>query len=79
MEGVLCQKAEGAMYLFPRIKLPEKAIEAAQKVNMAPDTFYALKLLDDTGLVFVPGSGFGQVISTQYFVFLTFEERNYRL
>lgn len=76
MEGVLCQKAEGAMYLFPRIKLPEKAIEAAKKVNMAPDTFYALKLLDDTGLVFVPGSGFGQVISTQYFVFLTFEERN---
>ncbi|XP_078156656.1 alanine aminotransferase 2-like [Carex rostrata] len=64
MEGVLCQKAEGAMYLFPRIKLPEKAIEAAKKVNMAPDTFYALKLLDDTGLVFVPGSGFGQAPDT---------------
>ncbi|KAF3340578.1 alanine aminotransferase 2-like protein [Carex littledalei] len=33
MEGVLCQKAEGAMYLFPRIKLPEKAIEAAKKAS----------------------------------------------
>ncbi|KAF3341337.1 Alanine aminotransferase 2 [Carex littledalei] len=33
MEGVLCQKAEGAMYLFPGIKLPEKAIEAAKKAS----------------------------------------------
>ncbi|KAF3336388.1 Alanine aminotransferase 2 [Carex littledalei] len=33
MEGVTCQKAEGAMYLFPRIKLLEKAIEAAKKAS----------------------------------------------
>ncbi|KAJ4745113.1 Alanine aminotransferase 2 [Rhynchospora pubera] len=64
MEGVSCQKAEGAMYLFPRIKLPNKAIEAAKKASMVPDAFYALRLLDATGLVLVPGSGFGQVPGT---------------
>jgi alanine transaminase len=52
------------MYLFPRIKLPEKAIEAAEKTGTAPDTFYALRLLDATGLVLVSGSGFGQVYTS---------------
>jgi alanine transaminase len=27
MEGVTCEDAEGAMYLFPRVRLPPKAIE----------------------------------------------------
>lgn len=61
LEGVTCNKAEGAMYLFPRIRLPQKAIEAARAVNKAPDAFYALRLLEATGIVVVPGSGFGQV------------------
>lgn len=64
LEGVTCNKAEGAMYLFPRIRLPEKAIEAAKAVNAAPDAFYARRLLDATGIVVVPGSGFGQVPGT---------------
>lgn len=67
MEGVTCNKAEGAMYLFPRIKLPEKATEAAKKAGMAPDTFYALRLLDATGLVLISGSGFGQVHAQIFF------------
>ena len=29
MEGVECQDPQGAMYLFPRLRLPPKAIEAA--------------------------------------------------
>ncbi|XP_077236500.1 alanine aminotransferase 2-like isoform X2 [Tasmannia lanceolata] len=64
LEGVSCNKAEGAMYLFPRIDLPQKAIEAAAAVKTAPDAFYALRLLDATGIVVVPGSGFGQVPGT---------------
>ncbi|RWW19871.1 hypothetical protein BHE74_00029194 [Ensete ventricosum] len=62
LEGVTCNKAEGAMYLFPRLRLPQKAISAAKAVNAAPDAFYARRLLDATGIVVVPGSGFGQVI-----------------
>lgn len=61
LEEVTCNKAEGAMYLFPRLHLPKKAIEAAKAVKAAPDAFYARRLLDATGIVVVPGSGFGQV------------------
>ncbi|GMH14184.1 hypothetical protein Nepgr_016025 [Nepenthes gracilis] len=67
LEGVTCNRAEGAMYLFPRIHLPEKAIKAAEAVNKAPDAFYALRLLEETGIVVVPGSGFGQVPGTWHF------------
>lgn len=52
--------AEGAMYAFPQITLPPKAVEAAKKAGKSPDTFYCLKLLENTGVVVVPGSGFGQ-------------------
>lgn len=61
LEGVTCNKAEGAMYLFPRIELPQKAIKAAEAANKAPDAFYCIQLLNATGIVVVPGSGFGQV------------------
>ncbi|KAL9235525.1 hypothetical protein vseg_010276 [Gypsophila vaccaria] len=64
LEGVTCNKAEGAMYLFPRINLPNKAIQAAEAVPTAPDAFYARRLLEQTGIVVVPGSGFGQVPGT---------------
>lgn len=67
LEGVECNKAEGAMYLFPRIYLPVKAIKAAQAANTAPDTFYCRRLLNATGIVVVPGSGFGQVPGTWHF------------
>ncbi|KAH6773331.1 alanine aminotransferase 2 [Perilla frutescens var. frutescens] len=67
LEGVTCNRAEGAMYLFPRIQLPNKAIEAAKSVNTAPDAFYARRLLNATGVVVVPGSGFGQVPGTWHF------------
>lgn len=48
------------MYSFPQIRLPPKAIEAAQRAGKAPDVFYCLKLLEATGISTVPGSGFGQ-------------------
>jgi alanine transaminase len=67
LEGVSCNKAEGAMYLFPRISLPQKAIKAAEAVKTAPDAFYCHRLLNATGIVVVPGSGFGQVPGTWHF------------
>uniref|UniRef100_A0A5B7B5R1 alanine transaminase n=1 Tax=Davidia involucrata TaxID=16924 RepID=A0A5B7B5R1_DAVIN len=67
LEGVTCNKAEGAMYLFPRLHLPQKAIKAAEAAKTAPDAFYARRLLDATGIVVVPGSGFGQVPGTWHF------------
>ncbi|XP_049355954.1 alanine aminotransferase 2, mitochondrial-like isoform X1 [Solanum verrucosum] len=67
LEGVTCNKAEGAMYLFPRINLPDKAIKAAEEAKTAPDAFYARRLLNATGIVVVPGSGFGQRPGTWHF------------
>ena len=37
-----------------------QAIKAAQDAGKAPDTFYCLALLEETGILTVPGSGFGQ-------------------
>jgi len=55
------------MYLFPRITIPDKAVEAAKKEGKEPDVFYCMKLLDSTGVCLVPGSGFGQRDGTLHF------------
>lgn len=60
LEGVTCNFTEGAMYSFPQVRLPAKAMEAAKKAGKQPDVFYCLKLLEATGISTVPGSGFGQ-------------------
>jgi len=67
MEGVSCNQPQGAMYAFPSVTLPPKAIAAAEAAGKQPDTFYALALLESTGIVVVPGSGFGQKAGTWHF------------
>nr|XP_049705687.1 alanine aminotransferase 1 [Helicoverpa armigera]XP_049705688.1 alanine aminotransferase 1 [Helicoverpa armigera] len=67
MEGFKCNIVQGAMYAFPKIQLPAKAIEAAKKKKMVPDAFYARELLEETGICIVPGSGFGQKPGTYHF------------
>ncbi|KAH9639672.1 hypothetical protein HF086_002498 [Spodoptera exigua] len=57
----------GAMYAFPRIELPAKAIEAAKAEKKAPDVFYAFKLLEETGICVIPGTGFGQCPGSYHF------------
>ena len=63
-EGVTCNPTEGAMYAFPRIHLPPKALAAAKAEGKAADTWYCLKLVEATGILTVPGSGFGQKTGT---------------
>uniref|UniRef100_A0A8I6GJ17 alanine transaminase n=1 Tax=Rattus norvegicus TaxID=10116 RepID=A0A8I6GJ17_RAT len=65
--GIQCNPLQGAMYAFPRILIPAKAVEAAQSHKMAPDMFYCMKLLEETGICVVPGSGFGQREGTYHF------------
>ncbi|KAG8044485.1 hypothetical protein GUJ93_ZPchr0493g2960 [Zizania palustris] len=67
LEGMSCSKAEGAISLFPSVRLPPQAISAAEAMNTEPDAFYALRLLESTGIVVVPGSVFGQVPGTWHF------------
>ncbi|KND02133.1 uncharacterized protein SPPG_02627 [Spizellomyces punctatus DAOM BR117] len=67
LEGVSCQPAQGAMYLFPQILLPTKAIEAARTAGQEPDVMYCMELLNATGVCVVPGSGFHQKEGTWHF------------
>ncbi|CAM9639866.1 unnamed protein product, partial [Scytosiphon promiscuus] len=67
LDGVTCEETEGALYAFPKIDLPPAAIDAAKSAGKAPDVFYCLELLKETGLSCVPGSGFGQAEGTFHF------------
>jgi glutamate--glyoxylate aminotransferase len=60
LEGFKANFTEGAMYSFPKITLPPKAIAKASSLGKAGDVYYCLRLLEATGISTVPGSGFGQ-------------------
>ncbi|MEI7880946.1 MAG: aminotransferase class I/II-fold pyridoxal phosphate-dependent enzyme [bacterium] len=55
--GITCQHVAGAMYAFPKITLPP---------GMTDDD-YCMRLLEETGICVVPGSGFGQAPGTFHF------------
>lgn len=65
--GIRCNPVQGAMYSFPRMQLPPRAVQRAQELGVAPDMFFCLRLLEETGICVVPGSGFGQREGTYHF------------
>merc|ERR1712106_282118 len=67
MQSISCNTVQGAMYAFPSITLPAKAVEAAKAAGQAADVFYAFNLLGSTGICIIPGSGFGQQPGTYHF------------
>lgn len=73
IRGIECNAVEGAMYAFPRITVPEKyaahnATQNAQEGRkLHVDARWALDLLERSGIVVVPGSGFGQEANTLHF------------
>jgi alanine transaminase len=67
IEGVTCNEVAGAMYAFPRIHLPEKAVKEAESQGKKADAMYCYRLLEETGICVVPGSGFGQQEGTLHF------------
>ena len=48
------------MYAFPNIKFTKKALDEAEKQHVQPDFLYCMEMLNSTGIMTVPGSGFGQ-------------------
>jgi alanine-synthesizing transaminase len=62
--GISCVKPEGAFYAFPRLHMEHE------------DNKFVAELIRATGVVVVPGSGFGQVPGTHHFrvVFLPNEQ-----
>jgi aspartate/methionine/tyrosine aminotransferase len=75
IEGMHAQIPQGAMYAFVRFDLPHAkgidpetmAPEERHKYEAARDSKYCLRLLEDTGICVVPGSGFGQQPGTLHF------------
>jgi len=67
MPGMTCNTVQGAMYAFPQLHLPEKAIAKAKENGQAADVFYAFQLLENTGICIIPGTGFGQRPGTYHF------------
>lgn len=64
--GFKCNNIDGAMYAFPSIDIPEFRIKEANKKGISPDLHYAMSLLEATGIISVPGSGFGQKENTHH-------------
>jgi aspartate/methionine/tyrosine aminotransferase len=58
--GFHCNPAQGAMYCFPSVDIPEAAVKEAEAKGQTPDTLYALSVLENTGICVVPASGFHQ-------------------
>lgn len=50
MEGVTCNDPEGAMYLFPRIELPDAVREMAEKDGHSAEFFYCIELLEQVNV-----------------------------
>jgi aspartate/methionine/tyrosine aminotransferase len=67
LPGISCQSIDGAMYAFPSITIPERAVKVAKEQGLAPDLWYVLEVLKHTGVVCVAGSGFGQKDGTYHF------------
>jgi alanine-synthesizing transaminase len=64
IEGISCVKPEGAFYAFPQLH------------GIESDAHFVEHLIKETGVVVVPGSGFGQMPETNHFrvVFLPNEK-----
>ncbi|XP_018418135.1 PREDICTED: alanine aminotransferase 2-like [Nanorana parkeri] len=65
--GIHCNPIHGALYAFPRIQIPERAVSLAQERGQAPDVFFCHLLLEETGIVLVDGTSFGQAKGTYHF------------
>jgi len=45
LEGMSCVPADGAMYLLPKIDMPQKALQEAEKRGKKADVMYTLDML----------------------------------
>ena len=64
---VSCTEIEGAMYAFPRLHFSDKFVNKCREQGKTPDSVYCFDLLEQTGIMVVPGSGFGQVDGTHHY------------
>lgn len=61
IEGIHCSPVQGSMAAYPRMTIPAKAIEEAQRQKKEADVFYAEELLRRKGVCVTPSSAFGRL------------------
>jgi alanine transaminase len=59
MINTSCNEIEGAMYAFPRVHFSPVALKKAEDNGVPVDFMYCLDMVEETGIMTVPGSGFG--------------------
>ncbi|KAM4688726.1 alanine aminotransferase 2-like [Discoglossus pictus] len=64
--GIHCNPIQAALYSFPRIQIPDRAIKLAEEKGQEPDVFFCHCLLEETGIVLAAGSAFGQEKGTYH-------------
>jgi alanine transaminase len=62
IEGISCPRPRGAMYLFPKLTLPTNKNYQGKEADFK----FCEHLVNDAGIVTVPGSGFGQLPGTNH-------------
>jgi len=67
IEDMSCQTIEGAYYAFPKLIIKGFVMKKAISFATAADKIYCLEMVDRTGVLTVPGSGFGQKPGTFHF------------
>lgn len=66
IDRMQCNHYTAATVIFPKIFIPEKAITEAKTAGFSPDTFYAMQLLEHTGICSMPGVLYGQLPGTYH-------------
>lgn len=67
IKGIECNDVLGAMYVFPKVYIPEWIKKKADENGKSYDFQFCYELLECYGICVVPGSGFGQQEGTYHF------------
>ncbi|CAJ1072390.1 Hypothetical predicted protein [Xyrichtys novacula] len=69
LPGFSCQPVQGGSFAYARLFLPPSAIQKAEELGLKPDTYYCVRLLEEAGVLTLPGSEFGQKEGTHHMRF----------
>ncbi|XP_048868098.1 alanine aminotransferase 2-like isoform X2 [Brienomyrus brachyistius] len=64
--GFTCQAVGGGIYAFPRLHLPQRAVQRAKELGLEADLLYCTRLLEEEGVCLEPGSSLGQKEGTHH-------------
>lgn len=66
-KNVECRAIMGGLYAYPRVLLPDSVVRRARECGQEPCEYFCKAMLEKTGVVTVPGCGFGQKAGTYHF------------